>query len=369
MNIFTLALQHITNAVTLTVEPKVKEENYQHRPSESKSDKEGKVNSKVNSDKLADKSKSEQSKKSDKKFDLAVGGQALIEGVMMRTPRFITMAIRRPNGEIHRHDRAFTPITKKYKILGLPIIRGFISFFEMMIVGTKALNYSAEIFMEDETKETKEVEKTLSSWYLAVTIVISLVFALFLFKFVPLWLAYAVEKHVPIVHEKYMLFNLVDGAIKITILIVYIAIISLMPDIKRVFEYHGAEHKSIFTYEKSEELIPENATKNSRFHPRCGTSFILIVFVISIFVYTFIPRADLFVVTLLQRISMLPVIAGISYEFLKWSAKHQKNRYALALSTPGLWLQRLTTRDPDLEQLEVGLESLKLGLKLEDSKE
>lgn len=301
-----------------------------------------------------------------KKFDLAVGGQALIEGVMMRTPHYITMALRRPNGKIHRTERSFNSLTKKYKLLGLPIIRGIVGFFEMLVVGTKALNYSAEVFMEEEDVTSEKIDSKLSSWYLGGTILFSLAFAIFLFKFIPLWLTYNIETWIPVVHEQYVLFNLIDGVIKISMLVGYIAIISLMPDIKRVFQYHGAEHKSIFTYELDEPLTPEHARKNSRFHPRCGTSFILIVFVISILVYTFVPRHPLFFVTLFYRILMLPLIAGISYEFLKWSAKHQDVSWIMALSTPGLWLQRLTTKEPDREQLEVGLESLKYGLELEE---
>jgi len=291
----------------------------------------------------------------------------------MRTPKYISMALRRPNGEIHITEKPFDSLTKKFKQLGVPIVRGIVGFVEMLVVGTKALNYSAEVFMEEEDAPKDEApedekEKKLSSIYLFFTILFSIAFALFLFKFIPLWLTYQIENFLPIVQQKYVVFNLIDGLIKISMLVAYIAIISLMPDIKRVFQYHGAEHKSIYTYEKDIPLTPENAAKNSRFHPRCGTSFILIVFVISIMIYTFLPRHPIFWINLLWRIMMLPFIAGISYEFLKWSSKHQDKKYVLALSSPGLWMQRLTTREPEMDQLEIGLASLKHGLELEDGK-
>lgn len=302
------------------------------------------------------------------KFDLAVGGQALIEGVMMRTPHFIAMSVRKPNGEILCKDKPFISVTQKYKPLGLPIIRGIVGFVEMMIVGTKALNFSADVYIEEDeeiNKDNKEIKPIWKTIYFTVTFIVSLVLMLFIFKFVPLWIASQLEKVFPILTTQYWIFNAIDGGIKIIFLITYMWGISLFKDIYRVFEYHGAEHKSVFAYENELDLSPENAKTQTRFHPRCGTSFVLVVFLFSIIVYTIIPRHELFWVNLSTRILALPLIAGISYEFLKLSGKYSSNKYVHWLSVPGLWLQRITTKEPDESQLEVALTSLKRVLELE----
>jgi len=315
--------------------------------------------------------------KNTKKIDFAVGGQAVIEGVMMRSPSYVTVAVRKSSGNIKVKEESFTSIASKVRLFALPLIRGVVNLFEMMIVGMRMLNFSANESLDEDENEEKEDEKkeSASKFDRVITIAsftFSIVFALglslFLFKFLPLWITSYLSSQFAILNEQYILFNLIDGVIKTSFFILYIWILGLTPSIRRVFEYHGAEHKSIFTYENGLELTPENAKKQSRFHPRCGTSFILIVFLISIFVYTFVPRLDSFYLTFGLRVLFLPLIAGISYELLKWSAKHQDSKIVRVLIAPGLWFQRLTTKEPDLDQLEVALTSLRRSLELEDGK-
>jgi len=309
------------------------------------------------------------------KIDFAVGGQAVIEGVMMRSPNFIAITVRKENGELIDKSYPFQNLVQKYKWLNIPLLRGVINMFEMMVVGTKALNWSADQFIEDEGEKDKPTEKTpqkeskfkpfLMGLWFALNLIISLALAIFIFKFIPLGLTELINKYYPALAEHSWAYNLTDGVIKLTIFVLYIWLISFAKTIHRVFEYHGAEHKSIFTYENDLELIPEQATKQSRFHPRCGTSFIIFIFVLSIVVYMFIPRDPNFAMNLLKRLSVLPLIAGLSYEVLKLSAKHTDKLWVKAFIEPGLIFQRLTTKEPDREQLEVALNSLKLTLDLE----
>lgn len=304
------------------------------------------------------------------KIDFAVGGQAVIEGVMMRSPNYVTIAVRKNKGDIKVKDQGFVGIGSRIKLFGMPLVRGVVNLFEMMVVGMKMLNYSAtESLDEEEADEpTNAWEKAMMLGSFAFSVVFALGMSLFLFKFLPLWLTDYMSHSFPILNEQYILFNLVDGIMKTTFFVVYIALLGLTPSLHRVFQYHGAEHKSIYTYERGLELTPENAARQTRFHPRCGTSFILIVFLISIFVYTFVPRLDSFYMTFGLRVLFLPLIAGISYEFLKWSATRQDNFLVRSLTAPGLWFQRLTTKEPDLKQLEVALSALKQALALEENK-
>jgi len=237
-----------------------------------------------------------------------------------------------------------------------------------MSIGFKSLNYSNDVFLgEDEKEEVKHgMAKTfLFAAFSALYLIGTLAFTLFLLKVLPLWIAEKAAEFLPIVEENYILFNLIDGASKIVIFLSYIILISLLKDIRRVFQYHGAEHKSIWAYEKGLELNVENARKQTRFHPRCGTSFIFIVILMSIVIYTVFPPADTFLLKLGQRLAVIPLIAGISYEALKFSAKHQQNILVRAFSAPGLMIQGLTTREPDDKQLEIALHSLKESLKVE----
>ena len=309
------------------------------------------------------------------KIDFAVGGQAVLEGVMMRSPNSVTIAMRKKDKTIKVHKRKYHTLTQRYRFLNLPILRGMINLVEMMIIGTKAINISANEMIDDEMtpEEKAEMEKKNKKWQMklieysmfVLSLVLAIALSLFLFKFLPLWATTALEKQFPYLTEHYFAFNLIDGFLKMFMFLSYIFILSLIPSFRRIFEYHGAEHKSIFTYESHLELTPENAKKQTRFHPRCGTSFILIVFVISILVYTALPRQADFWSNLTVRIGFLPLIAGISYEYLKLSAKYSRNVIVKGIVTPGLWFQRLTTKEPSIAQLEVGLKSLEQALAME----
>lgn len=301
------------------------------------------------------------------KIDFAVGGQAVIEGVMMRSPNYYTVSVRDQNGEIKFKQEKFASLIKKYKIFGLPIVRGVVHLFESMKIGFKALDYSNAVYLGEEEKVEKDRGMILNIVFAAfgmLYVVGSLALTIFLLKFLPLWLAGKAADIWPAVESNYLLFNSIDGLAKISIFVGYILAISVFADMRRVFQYHGAEHKSIWAYEKGLELTVENAKKQTRFHPRCGTSFIFIVIMMSIFVYTLIPQFETFGGMLLSRILALPLIAGVSYEFLKMSAK--KDNALLRLFTlPGLCIQRLTTREPDDKQLEIALYSLRESLRVE----
>lgn len=321
------------------------------------------------------------------KIDFAVGGQAVIEGVMMRSPSHISIAVRKSDGTIKVRNKPYRTLTQRYKWLNIPIVRGVINLFEMMVVGSEAINYSAGIAAEggdsltsnSNEKSNKKSTNANSNQHPTTThpslpsqilqtllyifsFILALALSIGLFKFIPLWATTYLESQSPYIANHYIIFNLIDGIIKMSIFLSYIFLLGLIPSFHRVFEYHGAEHKSIFNYESKKPLTVANAKKQIRFHPRCGTSFILIVFVISIIVYTFIPKQPDFWINFSVRLAILPFIAGISYEYLKLSAKHAKNAVVKALIAPGLWFQRLTTQEPDEKQLAVGLKSLQEAL-------
>lgn len=314
-----------------------------------------------------------------KGIDFAVGGQAVIEGVMMRSPNNLTIAVRKADGSIKVKKKKFKTLTQRHKWLNVPIVRGVINLVEMMYVGSDAINYSAaESMDEEEPKKSfdgenikeKSIKPSLLSkiGFVAmytISFVLAIGLSLSLFKIIPLWITTWLDSQSSYIHDHFIVFNLIDGVIKMTIFLSYIFILSQFKSFHRIFEYHGAEHKSIFNYESHEELNVANAKKQIRFHPRCGTSFILIVFLISILVYTFIPKQPDFWANFSLRLALLPFIAGISYEYLKLSAKHANNAIVKALIAPGLWFQRLTTQEPDDKQLAVGLQSLEAALEME----
>lgn len=304
------------------------------------------------------------------KIDFAVGGQAVIEGVMMRSPNFMTVCVRKENGKTAEFVKPFKSLSAKIKILKLPFIRGILNMIEMLIYGMHALNFSANEYANEEIvleKNKTTATKAMEGIYFAIMIVLSFAFAILLFKFIPLWATTWLSKNIPFVNSHYIVFNLIDGVLKISIFIGYLLILNLSKNLRRVFEYHGAEHKAIFTYEKNLLLTPDNAKIQSRFHPRCGTSFILIVFVISILFYTVLPKHPDFLINFTRRILVLPFIAGISYEILKLSAKNLNNFFVRILVKPGLLLQHLTTREPDKAQLEISLSALEKALALEEN--
>jgi uncharacterized protein YqhQ len=302
------------------------------------------------------------------KIDFAVGGQAVIEGVMMRSPNFYTVSVRNPEGKIKMEQKKFVSVMKKWRVLNVPFVRGIVHLVESMIIGIRALNYSNSIFLGEEEKDDSEdgfLKKAVMALLAFVYMMGTMAFALFLLKFLPLWIAEQAAELWQVVADNYFLFNAIDGITKIVIFLAYIIGISAMKDIRRVFQYHGAEHKSIWAYEQGLPLTVENARKQTRFHPRCGTSFIFIVILMSVFIYTLVPPADGFWLKLGQRLVVIPVIAGLSYEVLKLSAKWQKSFCVRAFVAPGLWLQKLTTYEPDDDQLEIALHSLKESLKVE----
>jgi uncharacterized protein YqhQ len=288
------------------------------------------------------------------KTELMIGGQAIIEGVMMRSKTHYSIAVREPNGKISVKKEKFLSITEKNKFFGLPIVRGIIALYETLILGTKALNYSANkaIGESDEKQEIKTPE-------LIITFIISIALALALFKFLPLLAANFLNNSLK---GGNLLFNIIDGITKIAILIGYLALIGLVKDVKILFQYHGAEHKAVACYEAGLELTPENAKKHSACHPRCGTSFILIVLFLSIIFYLTIPMNLNLWAKLGIRILFLPIIAGIAYEWIKFSGKHQKNIISRIIIKPGLLIQKLTTRKPTKKQLEVAIKALKAVL-------
>lgn len=286
----------------------------------------------------------------------SAGGQAVIEGVMIRTRHRIAIALRKSSGKIKLQKKKFSPISDRIHFLGWPIVRGVVNLFEMLIVGIKALTYSANEAMD-------EVEEDLTLLQIVFSLALALGFALLLFKFIPLMLTQIITRSVLLLQKHYVLFNIVDGLIKIGLFAAYIFFISYMEDIRRVFQYHGAEHKVVNFYEGGKKITVENAKKFPTLHPRCGTSFILIVFVVSIFVYSFIPQGFSFWMKLLFRILLLPIIAGISYELLKLSGRFRHNKIVNILISPGLLIERLAVREPDKNQLEVAVSAMNGALK------
>ncbi len=278
-----------------------------------------------------------------------IGGQAVIEGVLMKNGSKVATAVRDPKGKIIVKKETFNSLTKKHKLLNLPIIRGIIILIETTILGIKELNYSTNISIEDKKNQEK-----LSTFSIILTILFSVILALFLFKFIPLITAQAATQLSDKFNDRFI-FNIFEGIIKISILIIYISLISLLPDIKRVFEYHGAEHKIVNAYEHNDL---NNANKYSKIHLRCGTSFIIFVLLFSIIVYIFIPMDISLISKYLIRILLLPLIAGISYEIIKLSPKYENKWLFKIIIFPGLLVQKLTTREPNEKQLEVAKKAL-----------
>lgn len=290
---------------------------------------------------------------SDKCEKANIGGQAVIEGVMMRAPNKMIVAVRKPDGGIIVKKDDINLDSKP--ILKKPFIRGLIALYDSLVLGIKALNFSAEHAMPDEDK--KDGKSSKLETYLSMALGIGLGIALFIY--LPLFLTDLLKKIVPVIESSFLVFNIVDGVIRVLFFLTYIIAISRMKDVARVFGYHGAEHKAIFTYEKGLNLTVENARSMSRLHPRCGTSFLLIVMIVAIIIFSLIPKDSHFVIKFGSRIVLLPVIAGISYEVLKLSGKYADNPLVKFLISPGLLLQRLTTREPDDKMLEVALLSIR----------
>ncbi|MEE0721749.1 MAG: DUF1385 domain-containing protein [Caecibacter sp.] len=281
-----------------------------------------------------------------KKPTTYVGGQAVIEGVMMRGPEYIATAVRTPSGDITVRKDKVHSLAERYPILKKPFVRGTLALFESLVYGMKSLSYSAQ--MSGEEDDNEPITKT----QLAVTMTVSIIFAIVLFLVIP---TYSV-KFIPAIADSPFQLNIVEGIVRLAIFLAYLWGISLTSDIRRVYEYHGAEHKTIWTYESGEDLTVENVKKHSRLHPRCGTNFLLIVMVVSIFVFAFLGWPNL-VERVVSRILLMPVVAGISYEMIRLAAR-TTNPVVQALFKPGLYLQYLTTREPHGDQIEVAIEAL-----------
>ena len=291
----------------------------------------------------------------------SIGGQAVIEGVMMRGPSDIAIAVRKSDGEIVIDKKSVNSV--KYKILKLPIIRGVFNFLSSLVTGVKSLMFSAE-FVDiegDEQEEPSKIDKWLTEKLgdklkdiaIYFSVAVSLVFSVLLFIMLPAFLTGFIKK----LGAGHSIIILAEGVVRIAIFMGYLFLVSKMKDIQRVFEYHGAEHKSIHCYEHGEELTVENVKKYTRLHPRCGTSFLFIVMIISIIVFFFI-KSDVWYLRLVYRLLLLPVVAGISYEIIKLAGRYD-TPLTRAVSKPGMWLQYFTTREPDDSQIEVAIVSLK----------
>jgi len=305
--------------------------------------------------------------------DMNIGGQAVIEGVMMRSPTAIATAVRLPDGRIELNKKPFVSFVRRHKHFDIPIIRGTLNFFEMLIIGLETLNWSADVQIRYEEAENGGKQSKSGGLFntlmLAGSMLLAVALVVVIFFTLPIYIATLLG-----LSKGALVFNLVAGTVRLILLLIYIALITLLPDVRRVFRYHGAEHKSIFTLESSEFLCVESARKKSRFHPRCGTSFILIVALFSIFFFGIADSLFPVVFGHLQSIPerlathlvLLPVVAGLSYELLKLSGKFRSNRLVGKLILPGLWLQKLTTGEPDDDMIEVALCALKAALDIEE---
>ncbi|MGH3039380.1 MAG: DUF1385 domain-containing protein [Gaiellaceae bacterium] len=287
-----------------------------------------------------------------------IGGQAVLEGVMMRGPSAWSVAVRKPDGEIAEVNRPISSFLLKHRWARLPVVRGVFALGESLAIGFRALAISANYAAQEEGADGEEVQTELSRGQLLFAFGIAIGFALLLFKVSPA----LITNWLPI--ESTGLFVVVEGLIRVTIFILYLVLVGLLPDLKRVFQYHAAEHKAINAYEAGDPLEPESVQRHSLIHVRCGTAFLLYVMVIAIFVFAFVGQPGWFWL-IASRILLLPVIAGIAYEVIRFAGKHPRNPILRTILAPGLWLQRLTTRAPSLDQIEVSIRALHEVLRLE----
>ena len=285
-----------------------------------------------------------------------IGGQAVIEGVMMRAPASIVIAVRKPDNDIVIRREKLTPLKERFPPFKLPILRGTAVLFESLIWGMKALTYSANQAVEADGEE--DSPKEMGGFTIAITMLVSFALGIGLFVILP-------ERMANLISDQSLVFNAVDGLLRLVVFLAYILIISRSKYIARVFEYHGAEHKSIHTYEAGEELTEENARKHSPQHPRCGTAFLMTVMVVGILVFSIFGKPPSIFVRIGTRLLLLPFIAGVSYEIIKLASRRQNNRFVRLMMAPGIWLQRLTTREPSRDQIQVALRSLKEVLAME----
>ena len=290
--------------------------------------------------------------------NIRIGGQAVVNGVTMRSDHYVCTAVRKNNGKIKIKTRKFSSITDKNKFFGFPFVRGIISLVEMISFGIKEIHWSTNQSLNKKDEKIKTSE-------LAIALLISLVVALVIFKFIP-WLTANILTNA--FKNSYFLLNVMDGAIKIILISLYLYLISKTKDIDVLFRYHGSEHKAVSCFESKKKLTPKNAAKFTTIHPRCGTTFVILVFVLSILFYLLIPSGFSFWFNLLIRILLLPIIAGFAFELIRLSGKYYyKNKLVRIMMWPGLQFQKLTTKEPDLNQLEVAIAALNGCIKKEKS--
>ncbi len=292
----------------------------------------------------------------DKNVDMLIGGQAVLEGVMMRSLTGYSVAVRQANGNVAIKKDKLVSVTAKYPFLKIPVLRGSVVLIQSLILGMQALNYSASVASENE-----EGEKEMSKWAIGSSLALAIVLGICFFILAPLGLTNLI-RHYLLPGMGNLAYNAIDGIIRAVFFFGYITAISLMSEIRRVFQYHGAEHKTVYTFEANEDLTVENARTKSTLHPRCGTSFLMFVMVISILVFSFVPSTAPFVVRFGARIVLLPLIAGLAYEIIRFSARHLANPVCRLLTRPGMWLQKITTKEPDDSQLEIAIVALKEAL-------
>ncbi len=293
---------------------------------------------------------------SDRNVDMLIGGQAVIEGVMMRSLTGYSVAVRQPDGGVAIKKDQLVSVTKKYPFLRFPVLRGSVVLIQSLILGMRALNYSASVATAGE-----EGEPEMSNWAVAGSMLVALLLGIGVFILAPLGLTNLIRHYLAPQMGNFA-YNVIDGVIRAVFFFVYILSISFMDEIRRVFQYHGAEHKTVYTFEANEELTVENARGKSTLHPRCGTSFLMFVMAISIAVFSLVPSTAPFAIKFGARVVLIPLIAGLAYEVIRFSARHLDNGACRMLIQPGLWLQRITTNEPDDKQLEIAIIALKEAL-------
>jgi uncharacterized protein YqhQ len=292
----------------------------------------------------------------DRNVDMLIGGQAVIEGVLMRSLSGYSIAVRQPQGGISIRKDALASIAKKYPILKTPVLRGSVVLIQSLILGMRALNYSLSVATEGQ-----EGEPEMSNAAVVGAMVVSLVVGIAFFILAPLGITNLI-RHFLVPQMGNLTYNAIDGVLRALFFFAYIFAISKMPDIRRVFQYHGAEHKTVYTFEANEELTVDNARPKSTLHPRCGTSFLVFVMAISILVFSLVPSSAPFLIKVGARIVLIPLIAGLAYEVIRFSARHLDNRACRMMTRPGMWLQKITTKEPDDQQLEIAIVALKEAL-------
>ncbi len=294
-----------------------------------------------------------------------VGGQAVMEGVMMRAPHSYCVAVRKPGGEVVTEEMKLARMSERYRIYRYPVFRGLGTLYQALKLGGRALKFSASAALDDPAQCPGQAPpKEVPSWAMAGPVIFSLAFFIFMYKFVPLLVVTRLEKLYPALEGR-VAFNLADGIVRMLILLGLLYGLSRLKDIRRVFEYHGAEHKVVFNFESGQPVTVENAQRFTTFHPRCGTSFLFVIFLLAIPFYTLIPYQG-FVAKLVARVVLIPVIAGVGYELIRFAARRRGSFLAM-IAAPGLWMQRITTKPPADDQTAVAIRALEGAMALEES--